>query len=133
MLLFLTVILSLTASVSALTEEEELALETIIKNAIWKPLVENTRDELTRLDKSTTQFNAHATCGFSVHTDLSDYETAKQKCENSTWIGFPTPGGRKLASIHSELENKIATLMFQWAYGEEELEGKRYEGATNWA
>ena len=36
--------------------------------------------------------------------------------------GFPTPGGRKLASIHTELENKIATLMFQWAYGGEDLE-----------
>jgi len=129
----LLVIAVLTTSVAALTVEEELALEEKIKNAIWTPLVENTRDELTRLDKSAAQYQAHATCGFSVHTDLSDYETAKQKCENSTWIGFPTPGGRKLASIHSELENKIATLMLQYAYGGEELEGSRYEGASNWA
>jgi len=132
--MLLLLIAAFTASVASLTEEEELRLEEEIKNAIWTPLVENTLDELTRLDKSTKQFNAHATCGFSVHTDLSDYETAKQKCENSTWIGFPTPGGRKLASIHSELENKIATLMLQYAYGgSEELEGKRYEGASNWA
>jgi len=131
--MLLLLIAVLTTSVAPLTVEEELRLEEQIKNAIWTPLVENTRDELIRLDNSAAPFKAHATCGFSVHTDLSDYETAKQRCENSTWIGFPTPGGRKLASIHSELENKIATLMLQYAYGGEELEGSRYEGGSNWA
>ncbi|XP_063687814.1 uncharacterized protein LOC134821076 [Bolinopsis microptera] len=134
-MLLLLIVLFAVASAISLTEEEEqeMRLEEKIRNAIWTPLIENTRDELSRLDKSTEQFSAHATCGFSVHTDLSDYETAKQKCENSSWIGFPTPGGRKLASLHSEMENKIATLMFQYAYGGEELEGTRYEGASNWA
>jgi hypothetical protein len=40
--------------------EEELRLEEQIKNAIWTPLVENTRDELTRLDSSAAPFKAHA-------------------------------------------------------------------------
>ena len=43
-----------------LRAEEELVLEEKIKNAIWKPLVENTKDELARLDKSAAPFNAHA-------------------------------------------------------------------------
>merc|ERR1719187_121897 len=100
---------------------------------LWAPLEDKVVEEMARLDKSTVEHNCHATCAFSVHTDLSDYDTAKAKCEAKSFVGFPAHGGMKLASIHSELENRIATLMLQYAYGGSELEGARYEGASNWA
>jgi len=116
-------------SVVAAVAVSQSAVET---SDLWGPVLEDVNSQLARLDKSTTAHSAHATCQFSIHKELVDYETAKEKCTNSSWIGFATPGGRQLVSIHSELENRIATYLFQHAYGEQ-IQEKRYEGATNWA
>eukprot|EP00116_Pleurobrachia_bachei_P010500 sb/3470762/ len=73
---------------------------------LWAPLEDKVVEEMARLDKSTAEHGCHATCAFSVHTDLSDYETAKAKCEAKSFVGFPTHGG---------------------------MQGTRYEGPSNWA
>ena len=66
----------------------------MIKNAIWTPLIENTRDELSRLDKSTEQFSAHAsklldksTEQFSAHASkLLDKSTEQFSAHASKFL-----------------------------------------------
>lgn len=87
--------------------------------------------EMDRLDLSVNRPDVYASCGWVLFKDYVDYYTAVQRCKDNENIGISTPGGRQLASVHSDIENNILRYMMLHAFGQD-IEDTRYTGPSNW-
>jgi len=125
----LIVVITLTLCLGAIRGEDEAPADysDMILNAEQVKL----KNEINRLDLSVKSPDVYATCGWVLFKEYVDYYTAVQRCKENEFIGISTPGGRSLASVHSETENNILRYMMLHAFGEDR-EDTRYTGPSNW-